>query len=369
MFCPKCGNEIHRASLFCASCGTRPSEMGVPPTGDATPTFGAPVTSSGEAWVPPATGSAVGTVDDVYAAFWRRMVAAVLDSVVLWLGMVIIVVVMAAIGSGDGEGGALVFPISLAGAWLYSALMESSSRQATLGKLALGIKVSDLNGQRIGFGRATGRHFGKLISSITLCIGYVMAGFTRRRQALHDKIAGTLVVTQTANAEQVATAPFAPKVAGWAVVLLVLVGVGIPGIGVLAAIAIPAYQDYTIRAQVADGLTSAAEYKAAVAEAAASGLDWQEITSEALGLETQASSQYLVSIEVIVGAVVLTFGDAANTNLSGRQLVLVPGLSESGDLVWVCGESAAPDGVDLVIEDHEQYTDVESKYLPTSCRS
>ena len=65
----------------------------------------------------------------------------------------------------------------------------------------------------------------------------------------------------------------------------------------------------------------------------------------------------------------LTFGDAASTNIAGRQLVLVPGLSEGDDVVWVCGESAAPDGVELVIEDHEQYTDVESKYLPTSCRS
>jgi uncharacterized RDD family membrane protein YckC len=77
--------------------------------------------------------------------------------------------------------------------WIYEAAMESSSRQATLGKMALGLKVADEQGRRISFARATGRYFAKIISGMILLIGYIMAGFTARKQALHDMIAGTLV--------------------------------------------------------------------------------------------------------------------------------------------------------------------------------
>ena len=77
--------------------------------------------------------------------------------------------------------------------WIYEAAMENSSKQATLGKMALGLKVTDLEGRRISFARATGRHFAKIISKMILLIGYIMAGFTQRKQALHDMIAGTLV--------------------------------------------------------------------------------------------------------------------------------------------------------------------------------
>jgi len=77
--------------------------------------------------------------------------------------------------------------------WIYEAALESSSYQATLGKMALGLKVTDLAGNRISFARATGRHFAKYVSGMIFFIGYIMAGFTERKQALHDMIAGTLV--------------------------------------------------------------------------------------------------------------------------------------------------------------------------------
>ncbi len=78
--------------------------------------------------------------------------------------------------------------------WLYYALMESSKYQATLGKMAVGARVTDLEGNRISFARATGRYFGKIISGMILMIGYIMAGFTEKKQALHDMIANTLVI-------------------------------------------------------------------------------------------------------------------------------------------------------------------------------
>jgi uncharacterized RDD family membrane protein YckC len=85
-----------------------------------------------------------------------------------------------------------IFSIILS--WLYFTIFESSSLQATPGKMALGIIVTDLSGNRISFARANGRYWGKILSGLTLGIGYIMAGFTRKKQALHDIMAGTLVV-------------------------------------------------------------------------------------------------------------------------------------------------------------------------------
>jgi uncharacterized RDD family membrane protein YckC len=120
-----------------------------------------------------------------YAGFWLRFVALLIDgfilSVVNWtLGRIF----------GTGSESILNTLIS----WLYFSLMESSEKQATLGKLAMGIKVTDLNGERISFGRATGRFFAKIISGFILLIGYFMAGWTEKKQALHDMIASCLVV-------------------------------------------------------------------------------------------------------------------------------------------------------------------------------
>jgi uncharacterized RDD family membrane protein YckC len=80
--------------------------------------------------------------------------------------------------------------------WIYYASMESSSWQATLGKKILGLKVTDLAGNRISFARASGRFFGKILSGMILGIGFLMAGFTQRKQALHDILAGCLVLRQ-----------------------------------------------------------------------------------------------------------------------------------------------------------------------------
>jgi len=78
--------------------------------------------------------------------------------------------------------------------WLYAALMESSARQATVGKMMIGVVVTDTDGNRLSFGRASARYFAKFVSGITLMIGFIMAAFTKRKQALHDIMAGTLVI-------------------------------------------------------------------------------------------------------------------------------------------------------------------------------
>lgn len=134
-----------------------------------------------------------------YADFWLRVVAYFLDAIILWFLILVIggfAGYLYVIATGIAEEGAriIAFVMGIFIAWLYYALLESSSWQATLGKMALGMKVTDMGGRRIGFGRATGRYFAKIISGIILGIGYLMVAYTDKNQGLHDRMAGCLVV-------------------------------------------------------------------------------------------------------------------------------------------------------------------------------
>jgi uncharacterized RDD family membrane protein YckC len=121
-----------------------------------------------------------------YAGFWRRFLAYLLDSIIIGAAGMILT-------SGSREEMAMSFASIVAG-WLYFSLMESSKYQATLGKMALTMKVTDESGNKISFGRATGRHFAKILSAITLGIGYLMIVWTKKKQGLHDKLAHTIIV-------------------------------------------------------------------------------------------------------------------------------------------------------------------------------
>ncbi|MDO9040710.1 MAG: RDD family protein [Desulfocapsaceae bacterium] len=136
-----------------------------------------------------------------YAGFWKRFAAAVIDAIVTTIGGLIIGfvfgMVMVAGGASDPailNGLGNILGIILC--WIYFAAMESAPSQGTLGKMALGIKVTDLDGNKIGFGKATGRHFGKILSGIILGIGFIMVAFTQKKQGLHDIMAGCLVVNK-----------------------------------------------------------------------------------------------------------------------------------------------------------------------------
>jgi uncharacterized RDD family membrane protein YckC len=177
---------------------------------------GAPVESAPVYGVPPeaATGFGPSTFVPRYAGFWLRFAAALLDAILVFvitlvifipLGIVLGIVGAAGALSGgetdvakliEGPLMALNYVVSILLQWLYEAGLTASAKQATLGKLALGIKVTDLDGKRISFGRASGRHFAKYLSTIILLVGYLMQPFTQKKQALHDILAATLVVKQ-----------------------------------------------------------------------------------------------------------------------------------------------------------------------------
>ncbi|MBI1803061.1 MAG: RDD family protein [Ignavibacteriae bacterium] len=150
-----------------------------------------------------------------YAGFWKRFFAWIIDHILLGVvELFIFIPFIGMMGLGtlgwhrdDFEEPSLEFLVALVSAyiaavglallasWLYYALMESK-KGATLGKMALGIMVTDMHGNPISFGRASGRYFAKIVSNITLGIGFIIAGFTQQKQALHDILAGCLVVNK-----------------------------------------------------------------------------------------------------------------------------------------------------------------------------
>lgn len=211
MFCSKCGNRLAEGSAFCQVCGAAaPAAVAGAPVGvvPATPAYAAPAgqVAVSPHWLPTPTRT--------YAGFWLRFVAAIIDSVIVGaVSGALFFPLMALTGLGTVFNGIkehgqpdpaaiiamlssmpLLIGIAVAGKWLYFAYCESSEWQATPGKKVLNLTVTDMDGNRISFARASGRFFAKYISGFTLLIGYIMAGFTEKRQALHDMIAGCLVL-------------------------------------------------------------------------------------------------------------------------------------------------------------------------------
>jgi uncharacterized RDD family membrane protein YckC len=195
MFCQACGATVGDGIAFCTSCGR--------------PIVGYSVGGTSRAIA--AAGVSAGVSAD-YAGFWLRFVASLLDGIILAVPMAIlygllVATAIPAIVRNQGDPGAIMATIlprlllfeflAFVAQWLYFALMESSSWQATLGKKALGLYVTDTDGNRVSFARATGRFFAKMISGLTLLIGYIMAGFTEKKQALHDIIASCLVMRKS----------------------------------------------------------------------------------------------------------------------------------------------------------------------------
>jgi uncharacterized RDD family membrane protein YckC len=206
MHCSSCGARVADGTAFCGSCG-RPI---VGYTVGAAPGLAA-VTP--EAAVPYIGAPVAGAI--VFAGFWLRLAAALIDGLVIGipLGILFFATILSMVPTimqmGQAANPMLIFGVLLPRilfalvvyvvvSWLYWAAMESSSWQATLGKRALGLYVTDLNGQRATFGRTSGRFFaGRGIGyfvGIYFLVSCILIAFTEKKQALHDIIAGTLVM-------------------------------------------------------------------------------------------------------------------------------------------------------------------------------
>jgi uncharacterized RDD family membrane protein YckC len=181
----------------------------VPPGAESCPACGEPLADSVEEHGnEKAPGNIPPRKSIVYAGFWFRAAAYFLDTSTLGfvLGGIVLrpILLKNHVGpsfqdawkfyTGDSpQATALLLLIQLV-SWLYFATFESSPWQATPGKKVLGLRVTDLEGKRLSFIRASGRYFGKLISWLLLGLGFVLAGFTEKKQALHDMLASCLVL-------------------------------------------------------------------------------------------------------------------------------------------------------------------------------
>src|ERR1051325_5071702 len=163
MLCPRCGRRNDDLANFCQGCGNALN-----------------VTTFAGTTIPPPVASAVVQ----YATFGQRFIAIIIDVAILSLATGSVVV--ATFGMG--------VTLGFFAPWLYEAFMMSSEWQATVGKRAMSIVVTDIDGKRVSFARATGRDFAKYVWALLLGIGFIIAAFTARRQALHDMIAETLVL-------------------------------------------------------------------------------------------------------------------------------------------------------------------------------
>jgi uncharacterized RDD family membrane protein YckC len=139
----------------------------------------------------------VGAAQVAYGGFWIRVVAYIIDAILISLVLGVVTSIFG-VRYMDMDDMSQIDPtvnlLSLAVAWLYFALMESSERGATVGKMAMGLRVVTNDGKRLSFMNATGRYFAKILSAIIFCIGYIMIAFTDRKRGLHDMIASTLVI-------------------------------------------------------------------------------------------------------------------------------------------------------------------------------
>jgi uncharacterized RDD family membrane protein YckC len=217
VYCSRCGGVMADGAAFCSNCG-QGFAVAAAPLRAAVMSASVAVPTGGAATALPAYpgNSAVARVE--HAGFWLRFIAFLIDNVVMGIGFVLILIplifltglggFLSQIHPDDEINDAGIFVLlgfiflaataSLVFTWLYHALMESSEWQATVGKKALGLVVTDLAGQRVSFGRSTGRHFGKIITNmVPFLIGYIMAGFTEKKQALHDMLAGCLVLRRS----------------------------------------------------------------------------------------------------------------------------------------------------------------------------
>lgn len=305
----------------------------------------------------------------VQAGFWRRWAALFIDQLILGLGFyaLVFVLILAAWAGGWADAEALsgdepspglvlaylgLLLLYYVAAGTYCTLWESSSHQATPGKRAVGIKVVDLQGRRLTRRHAAVRWLAAGVSYLTVYIGFLMAAFTERKQALHDLLAGTLVVDRWAYTdapERQQQGPGGCAIAAIAGLLLMIV-VGV--LGILAAIAIPAYQSYTQRAGLAAVVVQTEPWRErARAHFNASG-DCAD--SEAAGIAEAGGQRMPAHVaEAKAGAfqdggcgLEVTLGGFNNDRLDGHRLWWQAGTG--GD--WACT------------------SDIDQNLLPAACR-
>ncbi len=282
-----------------------------------------------------------------WAGFWARVAAQIIDGFVLYipgaLAVALIVAILTALHANPPAAFALGYLAYFVIFVVYSALLNASDGLGTLGRRATGLAVvSATSGEQISTGLGYGRAMMSLISAVLVFPNFLQL-FTEKRQSLSDLIAGTVVVRK--------------RPGGSAVVVVVAVAcvIIIPLIGILAAIAIPAYQDFTIRARVNEALSNGAAYKSLVSQNALSGA-----TDLSTGFSAPSASVNIERVEVSrTGVITVTMAPIAKNvtfrlipSWAGNHQPLNTAPPAASAISWTC-----------------QVDDVKSdRYVPAQCR-
>jgi type IV pilus assembly protein PilA len=139
-------------------------------------------------------------------------------------------------------------------------------------------------------------------------------------------------------------------------------------IGILAAIAIPAYQDYTVRSQVTEGLNLSGEIETGAAEYYANAGSFPTALSQA-GIASAPTGKYVTGVTFVTGAIQVTYGNQGNSKISGQTLGITPYLDNNMDIVWVCGNHTNPTGTTIAGGVTKPTTNIADRYLPQTCRT
>lgn len=301
----------------------------------------------------------------LYAGFERRLKALIVDYMILILFYGILLVTaedysrLAQRFAHMDYGFALgLFVVG----WLYWAGFESSPLMATPGKRAAEMRVTDMDGERISFARASARYFAKLLSAAPLLLGFLMAEFMPRRQALHDLIAHTLVVRAMAldgakavPADATATRPVMswnrlPAMLGWSVLAAL--------VALIAWVSITANQDFLAREQTSEAFELAGGGEVGLSEYYEANHHWPpQLSSVYSTAEARPAGRYVLEVKMWHCAaercaVAATLDpEKALAKVAGGTLVV---WTLDGGQTWHCGPGGA--------------NPVEPKYLSGSCR-
>jgi uncharacterized RDD family membrane protein YckC len=261
-----------------------------------------------------------------YAGFWVRYGASVIDTFILFVIALVIGIVLALVSSGGGRRSFdwLGFGSSLAVTWLYLALGESSAARATWGKRAFHLQVLDADYLgRISFARATGRFAARYVSILALMIGYLIQPFNGRKRALHDFIAGTVVVVER---------DYSRLLVALMIVLGLIVPVAVIGLG--GAVVLPAYQTYAVRQKVAAVLSQVTPATVAVQEYL-SRAGQVPGSLEETGFDARQPLSGISAIQYTPGSGVIAVTLGVEP-VVGKTVQVVPARIDNNRIFWAC---------------------------------
>lgn len=303
MFCQKCAANNLEEAQFCSACGQSLS-------------------------------LAVSAPALVYAGFWQRFAAVFIDGFIISAATLLLFAVLGVVMavSGGANMGAMMGLIALSylASFVISAayftLMEAGERGATYGKRALNLRVTDVEGNRITTGRALGRWFGHWITNLTCYIGYVMQPFTEKKQALHDMISSTVVIETDS------------KNRGAGVVIAIVIGLFLffAVIGILAAVAIPAYQSYTSKEKMVAVYDVANQATQAVTSFYVAHQQTPTSLIEAGYSGALPAAVDQVLYDAATGEVQVVTSRSFPREIAGKHLIYTPSAMDDGSVQWAC---------------------------------